>query len=194
MRTIIEFMQLSRETIVDAALLILDEYGLQDLSIRRLAKQLDVAAGAMYWHFPSKQALLGGIADRLLAPLSRPSLIDVATTDQWRSKAAQFADTFHRCLTSHRDGAEVVSAALATRTASADPAALLQQILGAADLAISPKHAAETLIYFILGATVDEQTAENLAAADPSKSNDGAAHHKRIATGIDIILAGTSAV
>ena len=184
-------MQLSRETIVDAALLILDEYGLQDLSIRRLAKQLDVAAGAMYWHFPSKQALLGGIADRLLQPLTTPSLIDDADAATWQPQAAAFAQEFHRCLTNHRDGAEVISAALATRTTTADPVAALDSILAQGDISTSTRFAAETLIYFILGATVDEQTAANLAAADPSKSNAVGSHALQIATGIDIILAGT---
>ena len=49
---------LSRERIVDAAFSVLRDYGLADLSMRRLAKELGVQAGALYWHVPSKQDLL----------------------------------------------------------------------------------------------------------------------------------------
>lgn len=113
-------VQLTKDIIMDAAMGILDEYGLQDLTIRRLARHLDAAAGAMYWHFPSKQALLGAVADRLLAPLQ-----ELKSTGDWRADATAFAESLHSCLTSHRDGAEVVSAGLATDTVSVRPASVL---------------------------------------------------------------------
>ena len=53
--------QLSRECIIHAAADILQTYGLQDLSIRKVASQLGVQPGALYWHFPNKQALLGAV-------------------------------------------------------------------------------------------------------------------------------------
>lgn len=62
-------MQLTPTTIIKSALEILHDYGLGDLTIRRLARTLDVAPAALYWHFPNKQALLGGVADELLSPL-----------------------------------------------------------------------------------------------------------------------------
>ncbi|MDN6510824.1 MAG: TetR/AcrR family transcriptional regulator, partial [Corynebacterium sp.] len=48
-------MQLNRDRIHAAAFDILSEYGLGDLTMRRLAKTLEVAPGALYWHYPSKQ-------------------------------------------------------------------------------------------------------------------------------------------
>ena len=39
------------------------------LTMRRLAEALDVKAGALYWHFPNKQSLLAGVADRILGDL-----------------------------------------------------------------------------------------------------------------------------
>lgn len=62
-------MQLTTTAIITSALNILHEYGLGDLTIRRLARTLDVAPAALYWHFPNKQTLLGGVADELLSPL-----------------------------------------------------------------------------------------------------------------------------
>lgn len=63
-------MQLTTTAIIKSALEILHDYGLGDLTIRRLARTLDVAPAALYWHFPNKQALLGGVADELLSPLN----------------------------------------------------------------------------------------------------------------------------
>ena len=47
---------------------ILDSYGIADLTMRRLARELDVTPGALYWHFANKQELLGAVADQVLAP------------------------------------------------------------------------------------------------------------------------------
>src|SRR5580704_9676283 len=60
-------MQLSREQVLAAALGLLDEAGLEQLTMRRLAAALGVQNGATYWHFGSKQDLLEAMADTLLA-------------------------------------------------------------------------------------------------------------------------------
>ena len=65
-------MALTRQQILLAALGILDEYGLADLSMRRLSTTLGVQAGALYHHFPDKQTLLAGLADLILAEVSEP--------------------------------------------------------------------------------------------------------------------------
>ncbi len=149
---------------MDAAIGILDEYGLQDLTIRRLARHLDSAAGAMYWHFPSKQALLGAVAGRILQAAGDPS-----GTGDWQSDVAAFASSLRSALVAHNDGAEVVSAALATGTLDASPAMTFRRLLRPSGLDEGERaDAADTLLYFILGATVDEQTASQLAAVDGS--------------------------
>src|SRR5699024_7723468 len=45
-------MQLRRHDVLSGAIAILDEYGLGDLTMRRLGAALGVQAGALYWHFP----------------------------------------------------------------------------------------------------------------------------------------------
>ncbi|MDT5236293.1 MAG: TetR/AcrR family transcriptional regulator, tetracycline repressor protein, partial [Mycobacterium sp.] len=59
-------MQLHKHDVVDAATALLDNYGVADLTMRRLARELDVSPGALYWHFANKQRLLGAVADRIL--------------------------------------------------------------------------------------------------------------------------------
>jgi TetR/AcrR family transcriptional regulator, tetracycline repressor protein len=57
--------KLDREAVIDAALRLADEEGLDSVSFRRLAEQFAVTPMALYWHFADKEALLAALADRL---------------------------------------------------------------------------------------------------------------------------------
>lgn len=57
--------KLDREAVIDAALRLADEDGLEAVSFRRLADQFAVTPMALYWHFADKEALLAALADRL---------------------------------------------------------------------------------------------------------------------------------
>src|SRR3954469_7069845 len=63
---------LTRQKIEDAAMEILRSYGLADLSMRRLARDLGVQPGALYWHVKNKQELLGVRAGQFLAAVPEP--------------------------------------------------------------------------------------------------------------------------
>lgn len=65
--------QLSRAVVVDRALALADAEGLDNLTVRRLATDLDVTPMALYWHFRTKDDLLAGAADRLLDGLELPA-------------------------------------------------------------------------------------------------------------------------
>ncbi len=57
--------KLDREAVIDAALRLADEEGIEAITFRRLAEQFGVTPMALYWHFADKEALLGALADRL---------------------------------------------------------------------------------------------------------------------------------
>ena len=147
-------MQLHKRDVVDAATALLDNYGIADLTMRRLARELNVSPGALYWHFANKQELLGALADRILEP--------VADADgDWRRRVAELCAALRDALLSHTDGAELVSASFA-----AGQSAAMTRILGhltdaAADAGVVTDHAelaARTVLYYVLGFTVDEQS------------------------------------
>lgn len=58
---------LSREAFVDAALQVIDEVGVEKLSMRKVASQLGVSPMAMYKHFPNKEELLVAALDAFIA-------------------------------------------------------------------------------------------------------------------------------
>ena len=101
-------MQLHKRDLVDAATAILDNFGIADLTMRRLARELSVSPGALYWHFANKQQLLGAVADRILAPALQPD-----PSGTWREQVSGDCHRLRDALLSHTDGAELVSASFA---------------------------------------------------------------------------------
>ncbi len=62
-------MSYRRDEILDAALALADEQGLDAVSMRAVAARVGVTPMALYPHIGSKEALLDGLVDRLLAQL-----------------------------------------------------------------------------------------------------------------------------
>ncbi|MFC1418118.1 TetR/AcrR family transcriptional regulator [Streptacidiphilus cavernicola] len=65
--------KLSKDTLVDGALRLLDAEGMEALTIRRLAQSLGFTPMAVYWHVKNKDELLLAVSERLW------SLADVDT-------------------------------------------------------------------------------------------------------------------
>lgn len=142
-------MQLTKRDVVAAAAALLDNYGLADLTMRRLARELEVSPGALYWHFANKQELLGAVADRILDGV--PAAVDVVDV----------CTRLRNALLSHTDGAELVSASFAAGQSKAMKQVLASLGAAAADAGLGVTHAelaARTVVYYVLGFTVDEQS------------------------------------
>jgi TetR/AcrR family transcriptional regulator, tetracycline repressor protein len=63
---------LTRERILHAGLRVIDQEGLEALTVRRLAQDLGVDPMSLYRHFENKEALLTGLADALWAEVAVP--------------------------------------------------------------------------------------------------------------------------
>ena len=94
---------LTRDAIVDAALVLLDREGIAGLSMRRLAKELDVGAASLYWHVGDKEELLGLLLDRIVGEGKVPD----PDPENWREQVKQAARENRRLLQSHRDAAQI---------------------------------------------------------------------------------------
>ncbi|MFF1879805.1 TetR/AcrR family transcriptional regulator C-terminal domain-containing protein [Leifsonia sp. NPDC058230] len=144
----------SRDDVAEAALRILDELGLPDLTMRRLGAALDVQPSALYWHFPNKQTLLAELADRIVAqhaPAVDPDADWVART---RAESAGLRDA----LLAYRDGAEVVSSTFALGLGASAPLERLSAAIAAGGFDDETAHRAATaLLHFILGHVSHEQ-------------------------------------
>src|SRR5207253_9006720 len=63
---------LSRERLVDSALELINEEGLEGLSMRALADRLEVKASSLYWHVRDRGELLELLAESMLERVGRP--------------------------------------------------------------------------------------------------------------------------
>lgn len=63
---------LTRDRVVDAALSLADEQGLDALTMRALARRLDVKPMAIYHHVAGKDAILDLVVDRVFAEIDLP--------------------------------------------------------------------------------------------------------------------------
>lgn len=59
----------SRETVVDTAIRIVEENDLEALTMRRLAAELGTAVTSIYWHVGNRDALVDLMVDKLLADM-----------------------------------------------------------------------------------------------------------------------------
>ncbi|MFT4234016.1 MAG: TetR family transcriptional regulator [Microbacterium sp.] len=163
-----------RESIITAALAILDAQGLADLTMRRLAEALGVRASALYWHFENKQALLAAVADRIVA----------------EAASANSARALRDALLAHRDGAEVVLSTQALSLGEDAPRRILTT--GLTDTP-DPERAAAILLPYVLGhASIVQQRlqAAELGVITRSAKAIRADADAEFDTGVSAILAG----
>ena len=78
-----------RQEILDAALALADEKGLDAVSMRAVAERTGVTPMALYPHVGSKAALLDGMLGRLLADLLPP--VAAAESQDWRQRLRTIA-------------------------------------------------------------------------------------------------------
>ena len=103
-------MALDKQRIIEEAVALLDERGLDGVTMRNLAVRLDVQAPTLYWHVRNKAALIDELADAILiaqlADLRPPS-----EEETWRGWLVDVALRLRQALLVHPDGARVVAAA-----------------------------------------------------------------------------------
>ncbi len=98
-------MKLDKDVIIDAAIALLNEVGIDALSTRALAQRLGVQQPALYWHFKSKRALLDAVNT---AVLRRYDTCDGPLPGEtWQVYFRRNTCEFRKALLSVRDGARL---------------------------------------------------------------------------------------
>lgn len=184
-------MHLSVDQITITAMDLLRSYGLADVSMRRIAKELDVAPSALYWHVPSKQDLIARLAEHIIAPVTDPSLPIIST-----NKAAAL---LRDCLLSVRDGAEVTVTAVGNPESPIHSqlqrffiTSLTSDVNGASTPQL--RTTADALLHLTLGSTLVQQTELQLVTA--TKASESLAdspvdeREKAFAYSVDLLVRG----
>src|SRR5262245_34548155 len=90
--------------VVGAALALLDEVGLDELTMRRLADRLGVKAASLYRHVRNKEELLALLGDEISSEIPLPR-----STGTWQQQLSEAAWNVRRGLLAHRDAARVLA-------------------------------------------------------------------------------------
>ncbi|MGI5470517.1 TetR/AcrR family transcriptional regulator C-terminal domain-containing protein [Streptomyces sp. CA-132043] len=153
--------RLDRTQVVDTALRLLNEVGLDGLTLRRIAKELNVQAPALYWHFKNKQELLDEMATEMFrrmaaefagAPPGGPDAV-------WQDMLRTSCRTLRRTLLGYRDGGKVFSGTRMTDDSYAAPMdALLRALTGVGFTLGEAAHAWWAAYNFTIGLVIEEQS------------------------------------
>jgi TetR/AcrR family transcriptional regulator, tetracycline repressor protein len=95
---------LDQTQVVGAALALLDEVGLDELTMRRLAERLGVKAASLYRHVRNKDELLALLGDEISSQIPF-----VRAGGSWRNQLTEMAWNVRRGLLAHRDAARVLA-------------------------------------------------------------------------------------
>src|SRR6266540_2129841 len=131
---------LTRQTMIETALLLLDEVGLDGLTVRRLAAELGVQSPSLYWHIRTKQ--------------------------DWLTRRGR---AYRRSLLAHRDSARIVAAAAALSPATVRAFDQeLTAMVGCGFTPVLALRTIAALTRYVNGFVLQEQTERQGAAAPPA--------------------------
>jgi AcrR family transcriptional regulator len=103
---------LSRERVIDAAIRLADEGGIESLTMRRLAQALGVEAMSLYYHVASKDEILNGIVDVVVSEFR----LGLPGAD-WKAALRTTATSAYEVLLRHPWAASLVLSATGVSTA-----------------------------------------------------------------------------
>lgn len=91
------------DKIVQTALTLLNESGLQQLTTRRLAEALGIRSASLYWHVRDKAELMQLLSESICGRLRLPD-----PNLPWQDQVLAFAREYRAVLLSIRDAAEIL--------------------------------------------------------------------------------------
>jgi TetR/AcrR family tetracycline transcriptional repressor len=172
-------MALDRQVILQQAFAVLNDSGLDGLTLRRLAGRLNVKAPAIYWHFKDKQDLLDEMATEVLRESLRGNE-KLTTLSEWPQWARAVYEGLRGTLLRYRDGAKMFSGTYLTDDELFAPMEANLRRLTAAGFTLRQAVVGLGALYsYTIGFVIEEQ-ATQLAPGQPNPQYDLAVREKRV--------------
>jgi AcrR family transcriptional regulator len=142
---------LNRQLIVERTLAIIDAEGLEALSTRRLARDLDVRAPSLYNHFATKEQILDAAANAIIAEVD----LSMFGREEWPEALGRWARAYRSALVAHPNAVPLIARGPARRPAALK---LAETVFGALVDAGWPRRDATSIgaamRYFVAGSAV----------------------------------------
>lgn len=156
-------MKLTQERVIDAGMAVFAEVGYYGLSMRQVAERLGARAGSLYYHVPSKSALLQLMADRVARQAYEAGSAALAALPgdaDWKAKVEAQAESLRQSIRQHPGGA--VMLADSPKVLSTGALLLMERLLQAlGEAGLPDEHggvAADALLSHITGFVLQEQS------------------------------------
>lgn len=129
------------EAVIDAALRVIDDDGLDALTMRRLAHDLGVEPVTVYRQLPSKEAILAGVAEKLWREMTPPDAAGDATG--WKEQVRGMWLSLNELMQRHPNAIPIIArGGTYSSTAGAGTTEMMRVFR---DAGLSPAEAAELL-------------------------------------------------
>jgi AcrR family transcriptional regulator len=152
--------KLDRQQVTETALKLLNEVGLDGLTLRSIAGELKVKAPALYWHFESKQELLDEMATEIYRRMASDNEPAGKT---WQERLLAGNRALRATLLRYRDGAKVFSGSRFSGTEhGAGMETTLRSLVDAGFTLPQAVRAASTTYLFTIGFVTEEQGVQPL--------------------------------
>ena len=183
-------MALSREQVVRAAVALLDEVGLEGLTLRRLASELGVQAPTLYWHVRDKRHLLDLMAEEIVRETAPRDLSEPAPGQPWWDWLEERTRLSFEALLRHRDAALVVAGNRPTD----DSLPGAERAVGAlVTVGFPPQEALGTILmlgHYVIGCVVEYQA--EAARAGRTEEREALARRMRESDDLPMLTAAVS--
>ncbi|MEV7099249.1 TetR/AcrR family transcriptional regulator C-terminal domain-containing protein [Amycolatopsis sp. NPDC051045] len=186
-------MALTRQDIARSGLKLLNEVGLNGLTLRLIAADLGVKAPALYWHMKNKQELL----DEMATQMYRDSVADrrpPASLGEWEA-AAHSARALRRMMLSYRDGGKVFAGTYLGDASLVGEHPLRRSIEAGLDEARASR-ATFTVYCFVIGYVIEEQAVRPMPGEFDERYRESAGEavlgdaDARFEDGLSMVLSG----
>ncbi len=150
-------MKITPEAIARTSLRLLNDVGLDGLTMRLVAKELDVQAPALYWHVKNKQELLDAMAGLMLGETAE-GLELPGRGVSWEEWLGDSVRRLRRVMLRYRDGARVLAGTHVTGPVVFRMTELALRTMR--DAGFSLHEAARSfpiLLHYTVGFTIEEQ-------------------------------------
>jgi TetR/AcrR family tetracycline transcriptional repressor len=148
---------LSRDVIAGRALDVLNDVGLDGLTMRVLAKELGVRAPTLYWHVKNKQELLDAMADRLAVDAAE-GLEAPRRDETWQDWLIGLCRRTRGAMLRYRDGARVAAGAYSPNaTVGRTVELVLRTLQDAGFTTVEAARMFPVLLHYTVGFTIEEQ-------------------------------------